>query len=108
MLSHELADVLRALRNNDITVNGRKITGARYDPLIDTVVIVCEPDENSIDDLALDEGERRFLAMHATYESKRQEDVRYRHGNAIRSAELRARWQEIADAFHEDPWGSKA
>lgn len=108
MLSHELAAVLRQIRNNDVVVSGshRRIDGALYDPIIDTVIITLKPDENSIDDLALDEDERRFLAMHATYEAKKQDDFRYWDQDPERRVLLKARWLEIANAFHEDPWGT--
>ncbi len=55
--------------------------------------------------LDLTEDERGFLAMHARYESQRQEDCRYWHADPTERARLKARWQQIADTFHTDPWG---
>jgi hypothetical protein len=54
----------------------------------------------------LTDAERRFLAMHATYESRRQDDFRYWDSSPQHRVELRQRWQQIADAFHENPWSS--
>jgi hypothetical protein len=59
----------------------------------------------NFEDLA--EDERRFLAMHANYESSKQDDVRYRHEDPSERARLKARWREIGDALHPDPWGNR-
>lgn len=60
-----------------------------------------------LDELNLTENERSFLAMHATYESQRQEDFRYWHNDPVERARLKARWQQIANALHPDPWRTK-
>jgi hypothetical protein len=54
----------------------------------------------------LTDAERRFLAMHAIYESRRQDDFRYWDPIPQRRTELRQRWQQIANALHEGPWSS--
>lgn len=56
--------------------------------------------------LDLTDGERRFLAMHARYESNHQDDWRYQHKDPVERARLKARWRLIADTFHTDPWGT--
>lgn len=61
-----------------------------------------------LDYLQLTAGERRFLAMHAQYESNRQDDWRYQHKDPVERARLKARWQQIADTFHNDPWGTRS
>jgi hypothetical protein len=56
--------------------------------------------------LDLSDGERRYLAMHARYESERQDDVRYWWAaDPAERAALKVRWREIADVLHPDPWG---
>lgn len=54
--------------------------------------------------IALTESERSYLAMHARYESDRQDDFRYWNPDPTERARLKARWREIADALHPDPW----
>jgi hypothetical protein len=54
----------------------------------------------------LSDAERRYLAIHARYESNRQDDVRYWDADPHKRAELRRRWREIADWLHPDPWGA--
>lgn len=56
----------------------------------------------------LSDAERRYLAMHARYESGRQDDVRYWDADPDMRAEKRRRWREIADWLHPDPWGSES
>lgn len=56
----------------------------------------------NLDDLTTEE--RRYLAMHARYESDRQDDFRYAHADRAEGARLKVRWREIADALHPDPW----
>lgn len=53
----------------------------------------------------LNDAERRYLAMHARYQSGRQDDVRYWDPDPEVRADLRRRWREIADWLHPDPWG---
>lgn len=110
MLMSRLIHILRNRRDNDIVVGlgHRKITGVQYDSTTDELVIVLEHDDFSIDDLFLDEGERAFLAMHATYEANKQDDFRYHDKDPARRVELKARWMQIANALHEDPWGTKS
>lgn len=48
----------------------------------------------------LSDAERRYLAMHARYESQRQEDWRYQDADPEERHRLLTRWQEIADALH--------
>lgn len=62
-------------------------------------------DRLNLEHLDLTDSERRFLAMHAQYESNRQDDWRYQHKDPVERARLKARWQQIADTFHTDPWG---
>ena len=57
--------------------------------------------------LRLTEDERRYLAMHARYESQRQQDVRYWDADETARATRLARWKQIADALHPDPWGTE-
>lgn len=52
------------------------------------------------------DAERRYLAMHARYESNHQDDARYWHADLVERARLKARWRLIADTFHTDPWGT--
>lgn len=59
----------------------------------------------SLNDLNLTDHERRFLAMHARYESQKQEDFRYWDHDPIRRQQLLTRWRKIADVLHPDPWG---
>jgi hypothetical protein len=56
-------------------------------------------------DTLLSDGERRYLAMHARYESGRQDDVRYWDADPQRRLVLKRRWREIADWLHPEPWG---
>lgn len=49
--------------------------------------------------MRLSEEERAYLAMHARYESKRQEDFRYWDHDPAERERLRKRWMEIADWF---------
>jgi hypothetical protein len=53
----------------------------------------------------LTEGERRDLAMHAHYESGRQDDVRYWDPDPEKRLALKRRWRKIADWLHAEPWG---
>jgi len=53
----------------------------------------------------LTQGERRYLAMHATYAALEQDDPRYWDTDPTTRAETKRRWQEIADSLHPDPWG---
>lgn len=53
----------------------------------------------------LTEDERRYLAMHARYESDRQQDPRYWLSDPTEREQRRLRWREIADTLHEQPWG---
>lgn len=55
--------------------------------------------------LELTDFERRYLAMHARYESQRQDDPRYWDPEPAERRRPKARWREIADALHSDPWG---
>ena len=55
-------------------------------------------------DIELTDSERRYLGMHARYESGRQEDFRYHHEDPEEREGLRARWREIGDALHPEPW----
>ncbi len=63
-------------------------------------------DRLNLERLDLTDAERRFLAMHAQYESNHQDDGRYWHKDPVERARLKARWQLIADTFHNDPWGT--
>lgn len=45
--------------------------------------------------MRLSEEERAYLAMHARYESKRQEDFRYWDPDPTERERLRIRWLEI-------------
>lgn len=56
--------------------------------------------------LGLTEDERRVLAAKATYQANDQDDFRYQCPDPVERARLKARWQEIADALHPDPWGT--
>jgi hypothetical protein len=56
-------------------------------------------------ELDLTEEERRYLAMHARYESERARDPRAGIPLAEREPYGR-RWREIADSLHPDPWGT--
>jgi hypothetical protein len=56
----------------------------------------------------LSDDERRYLAMHARYESNRQDDVRYWDADPGERARLKQRWREIADWLHPDPWGEQS
>lgn len=56
--------------------------------------------------LHLTEPERRYLAMHARYESGRQDDFRYQSSDPEERAYLKQRWSDIADALHPEPWGT--
>lgn len=64
------------------------------------------PTRPSLTDLDLTDDERRYLAMHARYASEREDDPRYWDSDPVRREELRARWRQIADALHPDPWGT--
>lgn len=55
----------------------------------------------------LSEDERRYLAMHARYESNRQDDVRYWDPDPQKRLALKRRWREIADWLHPEPWGEQ-
>lgn len=55
----------------------------------------------------LSEDERRYLAMHATYEAGKQDDPRYCAATFEEREQLRTRWREIADALHVDPWDAR-
>lgn len=57
-------------------------------------------------DLGLTEIERKVLAAKATYQSNDQDDFRYQSSDPVERARLKARWQQIADALHPDPWGT--
>lgn len=57
-------------------------------------------------DLGLTEDERQYLAMHARYESERQTDFRYQNRDLAKRDALLARWRQIADVLHPDPWGT--
>lgn len=59
-----------------------------------------------LDALDLTTSERRYLAMHARYESQRQDDPRYCAADRTARDRLRARWRAIADELHPDPWGA--
>lgn len=56
--------------------------------------------------IELTEEERAYLAMHARYASGHQDDFRYQEKDPVERARLKARWREIADSLHPDPWGS--
>jgi hypothetical protein len=57
----------------------------------------------------LTEIERSYLAMQATYEAKTAQDPRYnQHRTSAENEIYAARWQDIADALHPDPWGRNA
>lgn len=43
--------------------------------------------------------ERFYLAMHARYESQRQDDFRYQHADPAERERLRSRWSQIAAAL---------
>jgi hypothetical protein len=58
-------------------------------------------------ELDLTEEERRYLAMHARYESERAHDPRAGIPVADRDSHEH-RWREIADALHSDPWGKRS
>lgn len=62
--------------------------------------------DTTLVDLQLSEDERRVLAVKATYESTNQDDFRYQSPDPGERARLKARWQQIADALHPDPWGT--
>lgn len=47
----------------------------------------------------LTEDERRFLAMHASYQASNQDDARHADADPDRAAAIRARWTEIQHAI---------
>lgn len=55
----------------------------------------------------LSDDERCYLAMHARYESNRQDDVRYWDADPQQRLVLKRRWREIADWLHPEPWGEQ-
>lgn len=72
----------------------------------DVSAAVFDPAAVAIGGLELTEPERAYLAMHARYESDRQDDFRYWNPDSVERARLKARWREIADALHVNPWGT--
>jgi hypothetical protein len=56
--------------------------------------------------IELTEEERAYLAMHARYASGHQDDFRYQDPDPAKRAQLKARWREIVESLHSDPWGT--
>jgi hypothetical protein len=77
------------------------------------VCSICTPPEPRPIEIAgpggepLTEAERKYLAMHAHYESGRQDDVRYWDADPEKRLALKRRWREIADWLHSEPWGEQ-
>lgn len=80
-------------------------SAAQYRRLADDIERVLGP-AGQTSMAALTEPERAYLAMHARYESERQDDFRYWNPDPVERARLRIRWREIADALHPEGTGS--
>lgn len=75
------------------------------------VCSICTPPEPRPIEIAgpggepLADAERKYLAMHARYESGRQDDARYWDPDPQKRLALKRRWRKIADWLHAEPWG---